>query len=204
MTSTIQAMEDEAKPLHNKVEQYEKVASEIFFGDTPQEFRYQEYFIGTVNDKDRKWLEQARHVGEDWSKDPNKKIGCVMVDEDGNHLTQGYNGFIRGHADSPEDYADRETKYKHIIHAETNAIYNAARQGVRLMGATAYVYGLPPCNECAKAMVQAGIKRVVAMADSSAFQGHWAESCSLALETLEDAGVQVDIMKFEHYEDVTL
>ena len=46
-------------------------------------------------------------------------------------------------------------------HAEMNAIYNAAENGVSLKGSTLYVYGLPVCNDCAKGLVQAGIKRIV-------------------------------------------
>jgi len=153
--------------------------------------------ITTITPKDLKWIEQARHVAETWSKDPSTKVGCVIVDADGNHLTQGYNGFIRGHSDDPEIYADRDQKYVHVIHAETNAVYNAARQGVRLMGATAYIYGLPTCNECAKALVQSGIVRVVMKAapeysHPKLRNDRWKDQWNLACDTYRVAGVKID------------
>ncbi|MEI8129755.1 MAG: deaminase, partial [bacterium] len=72
----------------------------------------------------------------------------------------GWNGFPRGIADTPERYEDRDIKYRLVAHAESNAIINAARNGVNVKGSTIYI-SHPPCNECSKLIVQAGIKKVV-------------------------------------------
>jgi dCMP deaminase len=95
-----------------------------------------------------------------WSKDPNTQVGAVAVGDKGQILSQGYNGFPRGILDRPDRLNDRETKYKFVVHAEMNVIYNATYSGVSLDGAQLYVYGLPVCNECAKGIIQVGIKEV--------------------------------------------
>jgi len=96
-----------------------------------------------------------------WSKDPSTKIGAIAVGAKGQVLSQGYNGFPRSVEDKLEYYEDRETKYKYVVHAEMNVIYNATYNGVSLDGATLYVTGLPVCSDCAKGVIQVGIKRVV-------------------------------------------
>ena len=98
-------------------------------------------------------MELARQISS-WSKDPSKKIGAVVIGENGQVLAQGYNGFPRGVKDTEERYNNRETKYNYIVHAEMNAIYNASWNGVSLKDATIYIYGLPCCHECAKGIIQ--------------------------------------------------
>ena len=90
------------------------------------------------------------------SKDPNSQVGACIVSEDNKILSMGYNGF-------PKDCSDDEfpwlnTKYFYVVHSELNAILNY--RGGSLEGAKLYVT-LFPCNECAKAIIQAGIKTVV-------------------------------------------
>lgn len=136
---------------------------------------------------DKRYLELAKLIST-WSKDPSTKIGAVVVGDSGQVLAQGYNGFPRGLSDLDELYADRELKYKRICHAEMNAIYNASRTGVSLYGSTIYVYGLPVCHECAKAVIQVGIKRVVMQAIDT---DRWGESCDLAQRFFREAGVEI-------------
>jgi dCMP deaminase len=100
------------------------------------------------------------HEVAGWSKDPSRKIGAVIT-RDRRVLCTGYNGFPMGIADSIEALADREYKYRNIIHGEMNAIFNASREGISLEGSTLYVTTLPCCPECAKGIVQSGIRRVV-------------------------------------------
>ena len=95
------------------------------------------------------------------SKDPSKKVGCCIVDGKSNRiLSIGYNGFPRGVPDGAlpwdKDGPWLQTKYPYVVHAEANAILNA---DVSLRGATVYVT-LFPCNECAKLLVQAGVKQI--------------------------------------------
>ena len=109
---------------------------------------------------DLRYLNLAEEVSS-WSKDPSTKIGAIAVGSKGQVLSQGYNGFPRGIEDNVSHYEDRETKYRYVVHAEMNVIYNATYNGVSLDGSTLYVTGLPVCSDCAKGVIQVGIKRVV-------------------------------------------
>ncbi len=100
------------------------------------------------------------------SKDPNTQVGACIVDGDNKILSVGYNGMPIGCDDDDMPW-DREgapldTKYAYVCHAELNAILNY--NGASLKGATLYVT-LFPCNECAKAIIQKGIKEIVYISD---------------------------------------
>lgn len=101
------------------------------------------------------------------SKDPNTQVGACIVDENNIILSTGYNGFPFGCSDDayPWERQGEDTKYKYVVHAELNAILNA--NGKSLKGAKLYV-DLFPCNECAKAIIQSGIKEVVYLYDKYA------------------------------------
>ncbi len=96
------------------------------------------------------------------SKDPNSQVGACIVSEDNKILSMGYNGFPKGCSDDEfpwsRDGGDLESKYFYVVHSELNAILNY--RGGSLEGAKLYVT-LFPCNECAKAIIQAGIRTVV-------------------------------------------
>ena len=133
-----------------------------------------------------RYLDLARQVST-WSKDPSTKVGAVVVGAKGQVLCQGYNGFPRGVDDSPERLADRPTKYRYTVHAEKNAIYNATMNGVSLDGATLFVVGLPVCEECAKAIVQVGIKEVVVPVQD--VPAAWHDSCQFAADLFKEVGI---------------
>ncbi len=115
--------------------------------------------VGTTELKwHRRFLGQAGYIAT-WSKDPSTQTGCVLV-KDRAIISTGYNGFPRGVADFEERYENRTLKYLLVVHCDTNAIYNAARRGVSTDGTTMYLTG-PPCNECMKGIIQAGIVLVV-------------------------------------------
>jgi dCMP deaminase len=139
---------------------------------------------------DERYMELAKSVAG-WSKDPSSQIGAVAVNEKGQILTTGYNGFPRGIKDD-DRLNDRPTKYKYIVHAEQNAIYNATYNGVSLYGATMYVAGLPCCSDCAKGIIQVGIKRVVMNGDIS--NERWKESVDLTLSMFDEAGIEWDFV----------
>jgi len=105
---------------------------------------------------DMRFLDLAQHVAQ-WSKDPSTKVGAVIANDQHQVLSLGYNGFPRGVEDRVSRYNDRETKLLFVAHAERNALDNAF---VDVRGATLYT-SLCPCNECAKSIIQKGIKRVV-------------------------------------------
>ena len=98
------------------------------------------------------------------SKDPNTQVGACIVGEDKRIISTGYNGFPRGCSDDefPWDREGEQTKYPFVVHAELNAILNAG--GRKLTGARIYV-GLFPCNECAKAIIQSGIREIIYLSD---------------------------------------
>ncbi len=101
------------------------------------------------------------------SKDPNTQVGACIVDENNIILSTGYNGFPTGCSDDeyPWEREGDHTKYPYVVHAELNAILNA--NGKSLRGARLYV-ALFPCNECAKAIIQCGIKEVIYLSDKYA------------------------------------
>ena len=101
------------------------------------------------------------------SKDPSTQVGACIVSPDNIIISTGYNGMPKGCSDEDFPWArsaecENDTKYPYVVHAELNAILNA--NGRDLRGATVYV-ALFPCNECAKAIIQSGIKEVVYLSD---------------------------------------
>ena len=109
---------------------------------------------------DRRFMSIAENIST-WSKDPSTVVGAIAVSPEGQILATGYNGFPRGIEDTEERLNNRPTKYKYIVHAELNCILNAAWHTVSLRNATLYVHGLPVCMDCAKSLVQVGLKRIV-------------------------------------------
>ena len=101
------------------------------------------------------------------SKDPNSQVGACIVSQDNIILSTGYNGFPNGCSDDvfPWDREGEDTKYPYVVHAELNAILNSG--GRSLKGAKLYV-ALVPCNECAKAIIQSGIRDVIYLSDKYA------------------------------------
>ena len=149
------------------------------------------YMKMLVTNWDKRYLDLAEHVAG-WSKDPTSKIGAVAVNPLGNVLSMGYNGFPRGIDDTEERLNIRETKYALTVHAEMNAIYNAALNGVSLSGSTLYVYGLPVCADCAKGVLQSGIKRVV-MRTFAIVPDKWIESWQQTAKLFDEVGVYYTI-----------
>tara|TARA_B100000959_G_scaffold287397_1_gene371744 strand:+ start:4932 stop:5369 length:438 start_codon:yes stop_codon:yes gene_type:complete len=136
---------------------------------------------------DRRFLELARHISG-WSKDPSTKVGCVVVGEDREIRSTGFNGFPRGIEDDLDRLEDREQKYPLICHAEENAIMHAARTGVSLKGNTAYVTW-PPCPRCTRSLIQAGVDEVVFPADV-AVPERWKGEFAISMGMMEEAGIE--------------
>lgn len=141
----------------------------------------------------RRFLGIAREVST-WSKDPSTKVGAVLV-KDRKILRTGYNGFPPGIADDPERLGDRAEKLRLTIHAEMNALLGAGREETE--GATIYTYPIPPCSNCAKHIIAAGIKMYVSIvsADMSdeiieARYGRWRDEFAKACRMFEEAGVE--------------
>ena len=136
---------------------------------------WDEYFMGVA------------HLSAMRSKDPNSQVGACIVSDDNKILSMGYNGFPRGCSDDVfpwnREGDDLDTKYFYVTHSELNAILNY--RGGSLEGAKIYVT-MFPCNECAKAIIQAGIRTVVY--DCNKYEGTPAVTASKRM--LDAAGVR--------------
>ena len=136
---------------------------------------------------DRRFLRIAEEVRQ-WSKDPGTKVGCVLV-KDRRILSTGYNGFPPSISDDLSRYSDREFKLRITIHAEKNAILNAAKNGTKVEDSTLYVT-FPPCSQCASAVIQAGISHVVCPNPAFAPE-RWMDNFIAASNLFCEAGVKV-------------
>jgi dCMP deaminase len=133
-----------------------------------------------------RFLSIAKEVAT-WSKDPSTQVGAVAV-KDKVILSTGYNGFPRGFEDD-DRYNDRPTKYALTVHGEMNCIYNAAFTGSKLDNADMYVHGLPTCSECAKGIIQIGIKRVFACYPEKISET-WKESEQKSIDMYNEVGIE--------------
>ena len=126
------------------------------------------------------------------SKDPSTQVGACIVDENNRILSTGYNGFPQGCSDEEfpwnRDDSIGETKYKFVVHAELNAILNAG--GKSLVGSRVFVT-LFPCHECAKAIIQTGVKEVIYLSDK--YDGTDSENASKRM--LDAAGIKYTRIK---------
>jgi len=138
---------------------------------------------------DERFLSLADHISG-WSKDRSSKV-CSLIVRDNRIVSTGYNGFSEGMDDDKEEYHERPTKYKLVVHSEVNAIANAARQGVPTEGATMYLNWFP-CSNCAATLVNAGIKRLVCGQDFDLEHERWGEDFKLGIIILHDGGVEVE------------
>ncbi len=101
------------------------------------------------------------HLSALRSKDPNTQVGACIVNDDNIIVGMGYNGLPKGCSDDEFPWGNvgetLDTKYAFVVHAELNAILNSYTS---LKGCTIYV-SLFPCNECAKAIIQSGITKII-------------------------------------------
>ena len=123
------------------------------------------------------------------SKDPHTQVGACIINEDYRIVAVGYNGMPNGCIDAlmpwdREAESSLDTKYPYVCHAELNAILNSTQN---LKGCTLYVT-LFPCNECAKAIIQSGIKKVVYMENK--YEG--TDSILASMKLFNDTGVEVE------------
>lgn len=162
----------------------------------------QDQFDGSfaASDADRrlKWDRRFLNHAQEWSrcsKDPSTKVGAVLVNDLGQVVGHGYNGFPRKVKDTDERLFDRPTKYKFTVHAEVNACIMAGKEA---QGSTLYVYpsfGSPPvCHECMKVVIQSGVIRVVGFKVDWRDQlvaERWKDSIDVSRIMANEAGVEV-------------
>lgn len=122
------------------------------------------------------------------SKDASTQVGALLIGPDGEGGPFGYNGAPRGCAADEDDRQERPEKYFWFEHAERNVIYTAARTGFRTVGCM-LVITHPPCMDCARAIVQAGIKHVVWKLPTLEFAARWAEHAERVARLFDECGV---------------
>jgi dCMP deaminase len=140
-------------------------------------------------DFDEYFINEA-YVAARKSKDPSTQVGAVIVGPAHEIRSKGYNGLCRGDDDDNPLYYQRPLKLDLTEHAERNALYNCARVGTPTEGCTLYCTWGPPCANCARAIVQTGIKEVVCHAEFPGSTG-WTESLSIGSDLLQRLGVKL-------------
>ena len=134
------------------------------------------------------------------SKDRSTKVGAIIVGLDGELVSTGYNGFPRKINDNIDARHERPVKYDWTIHAENNAIYNAARIGSSTKNCTLYC-SHTPCIHCLAAMIQAGISRIVVnknnnfTSESKFYVNHFFEENKTFFEMLQESGVTFRVIE---------
>lgn len=142
------------------------------------------------------WSEYFRNIAEQVklrSKDTSTKIGVVIVGANNQILSTGYNSFPAGINDNVPERFERPEKYLWFEHAERNAIYNAAKSGTAINGATMYCSCSCPCTDCARAIINSGVKAIwIQKENVTANPAKWDEHTKRSLIMFEEAGVKVN------------
>lgn len=148
-----------------------------------------------MSDKwNKHWLKVAEIISE-VSKDKSTKVGAVIIGPNNEVLSTGYNGFPRGCDDGVLERHERPEKYFWTEHAERNAVYNASRNGIKLEGSTLYCT-LLPCMDCARAVTQSGIRKVITNNRGSALTNYsnWLESFRRTEQLFKECNVELEIV----------
>jgi len=151
--------------------------------------------MSDLNKWDERFVRIAFEVAS-WSKDPGTNVGAVLVD-DRRIIATGYNGFPQGIQDTIQRYQNRDLKLEYTVHAEVNAILNAAKNGSQTEHSTLYVT-FPPCVNCAACVVQAGVSMVICPCLTTSPE-RWRDSFQKGRNLLEEASVMVKTFIPETY-----
>ena len=144
------------------------------------------------SDKWNKRFMELAFLVASWSKDPSTKTGAVIVGPDKEIRATGYNGPVRGVDDDIPERLERPTKYDFFEHAERNALFNACLTGVQVKGCTMYATHAP-CVDCARAIIQAGIKTVITnkiVIDENTPKNTWRDKLIVSSQMFKEAGVE--------------
>lgn len=140
-----------------------------------------------IDHTDKKFLATAIALAEIWSKDPSSRVAAVAVGHTKNRVAFGYNGLPPGLDDTQERLHTRDLKYALTLHAEVNALANAAF-AVRTLYVTHH-----PCAHCALHILAArSVRRVVYLQGTAEFEARWAASMTEARMLLREGGVEIE------------
>lgn len=120
------------------------------------------------------------------SDDPHRKVGCIIVNSDGDVVVSGTNKLPEG-CSLQENRITKPDKYMWIEHAERNAIYKAARQGINISGMTMFINWWP-CVDCTRAIIQSGLTKIVAPHRPDFEHPRWGAHFRTSFEMLEENG----------------
>lgn len=139
---------------------------------------------------DRRWIDNAAFYAA-WSKDPNTKVGCVIVRPNRTLASHGYNGLPQAVEDAPKLLADKARKLECVIHAEENALLWSNEP---LDGYSVYVWGKAICARCAAKLIQKRVGRVVSPWIEPG--STWRESAELAFELFASARTPIEVVAY--------
>lgn len=148
------------------------------------------------------WFIKMMYLVASKSKDPKTKIGAVLV-RDNRIISSGYNGICRGVNDNIPERLVRPAKYMWFEHGERNSIFAAARHGISTAGTVMYTNGIP-CVDCARAIIQAGIVKVVihriyeqlcseAQKNNSENRAQWKGHNEVSMTMFRESGVELEV-----------
>jgi dCMP deaminase len=136
--------------------------------------------------KSQKYLKLAEFQADLFSKDPKTKVAALVLDDNFNIRSTGFNGFPRGFEEKKERWKNQ--KHDYVVHAEANAICSAARNGATLSGCTLFST-LFPCNDCAKLIIQSGITKIVTRKPGE--DSSWLQSFEKSKEMFDECKVEI-------------
>lgn len=139
----------------------------------------------------KRFIEAAKLIST-WSKDSHK-IGAIIVNENKQIISAGYNGFAKGIKDTNSRLNDKALKRELVLHAEENAILNSVRS---TKDCIIYIYGYPPCVHCTNLIIQAGIKTICFYNPNDSISDYWKENLKLAKKLTREAKIDyIDLTK---------
>ena len=150
-------------------------------------FTFPKGYIDTS--KALKYYKLVKYQAELFSKDPSTKVAAVILAHDTFQvLSTGFNGLCRKIEETEERWT-RPLKYRFVVHAEMNAICNAARIGVKIENSICVVT-MFPCADCCKALIQAGIDTIVSEKPDMTNE-RWADDFKISMEMMNEAGIHI-------------
>ena len=132
------------------------------------------------------------------SKDPSTQVGAIITSEDNHLISAGFNGFPRGIADTEERLNNRDIKLSLVVHAEMNGLLAAAKLGIKLKNSTLYIvatnkdgliWGGPPCRNCVKHVIQAGISKIVTY-ERKNVPSKWENDLNFSMDVIKEVGIE--------------
>ncbi len=168
----------------------EPLVTSLIFPETKERLSHQ---------KAMRYMKDVEFHAQNHSKEATTKVGALVIGPTDDPRSTGYNGAVRGSsADVDWRINARPEKYNWISHAEENAICNAARSGAKLYNSIMFTTHFP-CINCARLIVQSGIKMVISAAPDKHFMDRWEESVSRSVTMFGEARVGAWILMPDHF-----